>query len=94
MGQKTATAVSCRAALELVRKRPGGDSFELAPMGALLADGSPQSLRHWTIWWGAHLWPVWGKLLYSVQTGSSARRSLTGRTGFGHLEGERKAGCC
>lgn len=60
--------------------------FEVTPTGALLADGAPGSLRHWVLWWGRHLWPVWGNLAYSVKTGASARSLLTGQPGFKHLE--------
>jgi hypothetical protein len=55
-------------------------------MGALLQADAQDSLRSWTMWWGAHLWPVWGNLLYSVKTGKSARKLLTGTEGFDHLE--------
>jgi len=61
-------------------------SFEVTPTGALLAADAPQSLRAWTIWWGKHLWPVWGQLLYSVRTGHSARKWLLGTDGFEHLQ--------
>jgi hypothetical protein len=65
--------------------------FALAPLGELLRTDAPQSLRHWTMWWGGNLWPVWGNLLYSVRTGRSARSMLTGTEGFGHLERDPKA---
>jgi len=48
-------------------------------------------LRAWTIWWGAYLWPVWGKLLHSVKTGTSARKLLLGTDGFEHLQRDRAA---
>lgn len=60
--------------------------FVLTALGALLRDDSPHSLRAWTLWWGKHLWPVWGNLLYSVQTGESARKLLIGTEGFAHLD--------
>ncbi len=56
------------------------------PLGELLATDSPGSLRSWTLWWGAHLGPVWRNLLYSVRTGKSARALLTATEGFKHLE--------
>lgn len=67
-------------------RETGDGSFDLTPTGRLLAAGEPGSLRHWVIWWGGHLWPVWGNLLYSVRTGKSARSLLTGTEGFAHLE--------
>lgn len=67
------------------------DSFALAPMGSLLETDNPASLRSWTIWWGAYLWPVWGNLLHSVKTGESARKLLTGKDGFKHLEQDPRA---
>lgn len=69
----------------ICRERRDG-SFEITPMGALLGTDAPGSLRSWTIWWGAHLWPVWGRLLYSIRTGRSARKLLTGTDGFEHLQ--------
>lgn len=65
--------------------------FVLTTLGALLRDDSPHSLRAWTLWWGKHLWPVWGNLLYSVQTGESARRLLFGTEGFAHLDRDPEA---
>lgn len=61
------------------------DVFGVTPLGALLATDAPLSLRSWTLWWGTSLRDSWGSLLYSVRTGSSARRMLTGMEGFDHL---------
>jgi hypothetical protein len=66
---------------------PDDDSFAITEMGALLGTG-PGSLRSWAIWWGTQLWPVWGELLTSVRTGTSARAAVTGFEGFGQLEVE------
>lgn len=71
-------------------ERPDG-RFVLSTLGALLRDDSPHSLRAWTLWWGKHLWPVWGNLLYSVQTGESARKLLFGTEGFTHLDRDPEA---
>ena len=76
--------------IDICRERDNG-SFEITPMGSLLGVGGPASLRSWTILWGAQLWPVWANLLYSVKTGESARKLLTGTEGFEHLEGNREA---
>ena len=65
--------------------------FALTPLGALLQEDSPSSLRAATLWWGKHLWPVWGSLLYSVQTGKSARSKLLGTEGFAHLQNDPAA---
>jgi hypothetical protein len=61
-------------------------SFELTPLGSLLQTKSPASLRHWAIYWGGHLWRVWGHLIDSIKTGESGRKSVTGTEGFQHLE--------
>ncbi len=76
--------------LGLCTEREEG-GFELTPLGALLQEGSPHSLRAWTMWWGRHLWPVWGNLLYSVRTGESARKLLFGTEGFAHLQKDPEA---
>ncbi|WP_119299612.1 methyltransferase [Dongia deserti] len=78
------------SALDICAERADG-SFELTPLGALLRDDSPHSLRAWTLWWGHHLWPVWGNLLYSVRTGKSARKHLFGTDGFEHLQNNPEA---
>jgi SAM-dependent methyltransferase len=77
-------------ALDVCRECDDG-AFEIAPLGSLLGTDDPDSLRSWAIWWGAHLWPVWGNLLYSVRTGQSARALLTGTDGFKHLERDPEA---
>jgi orsellinic acid C2-O-methyltransferase len=73
--------------LGLVVQEPDG-KFGLTEMGTLLCDDSPNSVRNWTLWWGHALWPVWGNLTYSVQTGESARKLLTGTKGFAHIEND------
>jgi len=78
------------SALELCVEQ-GDGRFALAPLGTLLQEDSPNSLRAWTIWWGHHLWPVWGNLLYSVKTGKSARTLLLGTEGFEHLQRDPEA---
>jgi len=76
--------------IDVCQERDGG-SFELTAFGALLQEKSPHSQRAWTIWWGQHLWPVWEHLLYSVRTGDSARKMLSGTEGFAHLEQDPEA---
>jgi orsellinic acid C2-O-methyltransferase len=76
--------------LDICRQRDDG-LFEITPMGELLAADAPGSVQAWAIWWGRHLWPVWGQLLYSVRTGKSARKLLMGTEGFKHLENDPNA---
>lgn len=76
--------------IDICRQHPDG-SFQMTPMGSLLATDAPESLRAWTLWWGKHLWPVWGQLLYSVRTGQSARKLLLGTDGFEHLQNDPEA---
>jgi hypothetical protein len=76
--------------IDICRQLTDG-SFEMTAMGSLLAGDDPESLRAWTLWWGKHLWPVWGQLLYSVRTGQSARKLLLGTDGFEHLQNDPEA---
>jgi ubiquinone/menaquinone biosynthesis C-methylase UbiE len=78
------------ATIELVRELEDG-SFEITPMGALLRDGTPDSLRSWVLHWGGPSWPVWGNLFHSVMTGESARSLLSGTEGFEHLARDPEA---
>jgi orsellinic acid C2-O-methyltransferase len=71
--------------IDICRERKD-DFFEITAKGSLLGSDVPGSLRSWTIWWGAHLWPVWGNLMYSIKTGKSARKLLTGMDSFKYLE--------
>ena len=66
-------------------------AFELTPMGSLLRSDSPDTVRSWTIFSGEHLWAIWGHLLYSVETGESARTMLLGTRGFEHLDRDPEA---
>lgn len=78
------------ASLELCRELPG-PAYALTDMGALLRDDGQPSLRAWALWWGRHLWPVWGQLGESVRTGRSARELATGRSGYAHVEADASA---
>lgn len=73
------------ATIEICVERADG-TFELTPLGALLQAESAMSLRSWALYSGGNMWPIWGKLLDSVQTGQSARTLLHGTEGFQHLE--------
>ena len=74
---------SCTLGL-VTHERDG--QFAITEKGRMLSERSPRSVRNWTRWWGQHLWPVWGNLVYSVQSGHSARAMLTGTKGFAHIE--------
>jgi ubiquinone/menaquinone biosynthesis C-methylase UbiE len=78
------------ASLQLCVEREDG-AFALGPMGSLLRTDGSNSLRSWILWWGKYQWPLWGNLLYSVNTGESARKLATGMEGFGHLERDAEA---
>ncbi len=71
--------------IEIFREGDDG-AFELSPMGELLRSDVNSSLRSWTIFWGNHLWPVWGRLLDAVRTGQSGRTTETGGVDFDRLE--------
>ncbi len=77
------------AAFEIVRQREDG-AFELLPQGHALREDSENSILAWTLNWGRYLWETWGNLLYSVQTGNSARQLLLGKPGFKPLEDDPK----
>jgi hypothetical protein len=74
----------------ICRSRDDG-SWEITPLGTCLQSDSPHSLRYWTLWWGQHLWHLWGHLSYSVRTGISARKMLLGTEGFEHLRQDPQA---
>lgn len=78
------------ASLDLTREQDDG-SFVLTEMGALLRSDRQPSLCSWAKWWGRYLWPIWGNLRQSVQSGSSARELATGRSGYAHLEADPEA---
>lgn len=87
-------AVDDRRLLRLLRalcsldicREPSDRVFESTQMGALLARDAPESLHNWAKWFGTSVWDAWGQLLYSVQTGNSARTRQLGTQGFEHLE--------
>jgi hypothetical protein len=65
--------------------------FALTAMGELLIADRTGSLHDWALWWGRHLWPLWGDLAASVRTGRSARERHTGRSGYAHLTADAQA---
>lgn len=70
--------------LDICRELDSG-AFELTALGACLQEDAPYSLRGWARWWGSQLWADWGGLLYSVNTGKSARKLRLSTEGFDHL---------
>jgi SAM-dependent methyltransferase len=78
------------ASLDLCSEREDG-SFELSAMGDLLRSDAPTSLRNWTLWYGAYIGPVWENLRYSVKSGESARKLITGANDFSHLDRDAEA---
>ena len=76
--------------VQICRLRDDG-CFEMTPMGALLRDDVPCSMRAWALQWGGEAWQVWANLLHSVRTGESARSHMSGVAGFAHLERDPEA---
>jgi hypothetical protein len=74
--------------LEVCRERADG-RIGLTRAGRLLCSEPGEagtSLRPLVQWWGGALWPMWAELGYSVRTGQSARRKLTGDERYAHLD--------
>ena len=58
-------------------------SFALTPLGASLQTGMPGSLRNMALAYGEKpIWPVWGALLHSVQTGEPSFQHVFGLSLF------------
>jgi hypothetical protein len=60
-------------------------------MGELLRSDASHSLRNWILWYGRYMAPLWDNLRYSVQSGESVRKLLTGTNDFGHLDHDAEA---
>jgi len=73
------------ATLGICAERKDG-RFELTALGSHLRHDVPQSLCHWTIWWGRHRWPMWANLTESVKTGKSGRTLAPGQKLYEQLE--------
>jgi SAM-dependent methyltransferase len=76
--------------LGICAAEPDG-AFALTPMGALLRADAQPCVRSWAIYTALCQWEVWGHLIDSVRSGASARKLLTGREGYAHLEGDARA---
>lgn len=75
--------------LELVTEQ---DSvFRSTELGRMLSRDAPDSLWAWGEWYAKHIWTTWGNLLYSVQTGESARKMLAGLRGYDHVTHDAEA---
>lgn len=72
---------------------PGGapPTYALSPTGELLRGDHPRSLRSWALWWGAYQWPVWERLMHSVQTGEPARPLVVKARSWEHLSSDAQA---
>jgi orsellinic acid C2-O-methyltransferase len=90
-----ASAVGCSAAslrrllraltsLEICTEHADG-RYEMTALGSLLGSAAHPSVRSWAIWTSQCQWNIWGELLHSLKTGESARKRITGRTGYGHV---------
>ncbi|MFC6882319.1 MULTISPECIES: methyltransferase [Actinomadura] len=63
-----------------------GRRFALAPLGALLREGAPGSIRDWALAVGRPLYrDAWTRLPDSIRTGEPAFETLHGRTMFEHF---------
>lgn len=78
------------AAIEYCTELRDG-SFALTAMGSLLQSDAVRHFCSYAIWWGRYRWPVWGNLLHSVKTGESARKLVSGTSGFEHLKDDTEA---
>jgi SAM-dependent methyltransferase len=65
--------------------------FALLPLGGLLAQDHPQSLRSWALQFGRQLWPAWGELDVSVRSGTGLRQRQGEAHGFAHLGRDAEA---
>lgn len=78
------------AALSLAGQLDDG-RWVLNALGEPLLPRHPKSVQSWVLWWGRHLWPLWGELSNCVRTGESARRMFQGQGGYEHLAGDSAA---
>ena len=67
--------------------------FAMTPLSQAMRTDVPNSLRDVAIFWGEDWhWDVWGKILYSVQTGKPAWGQLHGEQVFEYFEKNKEAG--
>lgn len=60
--------------------------YGLTALGATLRTDHPGSVKDWAVWWGKHLWPLWGQMSRCIQSGQTARQQLFGLQGYAHLD--------
>jgi hypothetical protein len=65
--------------------------FTLTPMGELLREDHPQSVRAWALLAGGTIWQRWAELDQSVRSGLSQRRRQGSADGFDNLAQNRAA---
>jgi len=68
-----------------------GERFALTPMGSLLREDVPGSVRWWALWCSGPQWDLWRDLAASVRTGRSARARAGGKPGYAHLEHDARS---
>jgi hypothetical protein len=60
--------------------------FALTSLGRYLRRDVPDSVWHRAIFWGEELWPLWGHLLRSVQTGEPATTFVHGMDFYAYYQ--------
>jgi hypothetical protein len=70
--------------IDICREEDG--RYGLAPLGSLLREDAPGSIRWWALWCCGSQWALWGDLAASVKTGDSARVRTGGAPGYAHLD--------
>jgi len=63
-----------------------GGRYRLTPIGALLREDAPGSIRWWALWCCGTQWTLWSDLAGSGRTGKSFRERTGGEPGYAHLE--------
>lgn len=67
--------------------------FELTPVGALLREGAPNSMRDFAIMMDEDwIWQAWSALMHSVKTGEVAHEKVQGMSSFEFFAQNKEAG--
>lgn len=69
---------------EVFGQQPDG-RFRLTPLSSYLRTDAPDSWRDWVISLGHTAYPVWGNLLYTVQTGQAAFEQTFGSSYYSYM---------
>lgn len=80
----------CAAAVGVFAAEPDG-SYALTPMGALLRQGTADSLRDLALLHGELFWAPFGAILDAVRTGRPVADHVFGAPFFAHLEDDPEA---